>query len=71
VGGVLKRSVLTRNRVDLQRLAAGALAWLALVVANGPARADATFGPELEGFAYPYPLAHYRFVSQRQPLQMA
>jgi pimeloyl-ACP methyl ester carboxylesterase len=29
------------------------------------------FGQELEGFAYPYPVANFRFSSQRQDLQMA
>ncbi|MGH1590833.1 alpha/beta fold hydrolase [Methylobacterium phyllosphaerae] len=30
-----------------------------------------TFGPELEGFAYPFPVDRFTFTSQRQPLQMA
>jgi pimeloyl-ACP methyl ester carboxylesterase len=30
-----------------------------------------SYGPELEGFAYPYPVARFRLTSQRQPLQMA
>ena len=29
------------------------------------------YGPELEGFEYPYPVSHYTFQSQRQSLQMA
>jgi pimeloyl-ACP methyl ester carboxylesterase len=29
------------------------------------------YGPELEGFAYPFPVQRYTFTSQRQPLQMA
>jgi pimeloyl-ACP methyl ester carboxylesterase len=29
------------------------------------------FGPELEGFAYPYPIQHYAFTSQRASMQMA
>lgn len=29
------------------------------------------YGPELEGFAYPFPVERYTFTSQRQPLQMA
>ncbi|WP_246797208.1 alpha/beta fold hydrolase [Burkholderia perseverans] len=33
---------------------------------DGPA-----YGPELEGFDYPYPVHHYRFSSQREPMQMA
>jgi pimeloyl-ACP methyl ester carboxylesterase len=32
---------------------------------------QSTFGQELEGFAYPYPVATFRFSSQRQELQMA
>jgi pimeloyl-ACP methyl ester carboxylesterase len=30
-----------------------------------------SYGPELEGFAYPFPVERFTFVSQRQPLQMA
>ena len=30
-----------------------------------------TYGPELEGFAYPHPLQHYRFDSQGVAMQMA
>lgn len=33
---------------------------------DGPA-----YGGELQGFDYPYPIAHYRFRSQRQDVQMA
>jgi pimeloyl-ACP methyl ester carboxylesterase len=34
--------------------------------------ADApSYGPELEGFDYPYPVAHFDFPSQRQTLRMA
>jgi pimeloyl-ACP methyl ester carboxylesterase len=29
------------------------------------------FGPELEGFVYPYPVRHYTFASQRTWMQMA
>ncbi|WP_426434873.1 alpha/beta fold hydrolase [Bradyrhizobium genosp. P] len=29
------------------------------------------YGPELQGFEYPYPVAHYRFSSQGQELDMA
>ncbi len=37
-----------------------------------PAATAATpsYGPELQGFAYPFKLQHFRFVSQRQKLQM-
>src|SRR5277367_6573035 len=33
--------------------------------------ADASYGPELQGFEYPYPVAHFDFESQRQELRMA
>jgi pimeloyl-ACP methyl ester carboxylesterase len=33
--------------------------------------ADAAYGPELQGFDYPYPVAHYTFTSQGVPLDMA
>ena len=32
--------------------------------------ADPAFGPELEGFDYPWPVRRFLFASQRQPLQM-
>ena len=32
---------------------------------------ERTYGIELQGFQYPYPLKHYRFVSQGQQMQMA
>ena len=48
---------------------------LGLVVAlgGGPLRADgdAAFGPDLEAFAYPYPVRSFDFVSQGQTLGMA
>jgi pimeloyl-ACP methyl ester carboxylesterase len=38
----------------------------------GLSAADAgTYGPELEGFAYPYPVRHYSFTSQQASMQMA
>jgi len=41
--------------------------------ATSPGRADPlpAYGPELEGFAYPFPVERFTFTSQRQPLQMA
>ncbi len=55
-------------------LASVLLAPLALLPA-GPASAEPlpqpTYGPELEGFAYPFPVERFLFTSQRQPLQMA
>jgi pimeloyl-ACP methyl ester carboxylesterase len=33
--------------------------------------ADSSYGPELQGFDYPYPVAHFDFPSQQQTLQMA
>jgi len=41
-----------------------------LAALAGPASA-AVYGPELQGFAYPYPLRHYSFSSQGLNLQMA
>ncbi len=39
----------------------------------GPAAADETpsYGPQLEGFDYPYPVERYRFSSQQRELEMA
>jgi pimeloyl-ACP methyl ester carboxylesterase len=38
-----------------------------------PARAadEPAYGPELQGFDYPWPISHYRFTSQREALDMA
>lgn len=47
---------------------------LALLLAAASAgRADPlpAYGPELEGFTYPFPVERFAFTSQRQPLQMA
>jgi pimeloyl-ACP methyl ester carboxylesterase len=33
--------------------------------------ADVAYGPELEGFTYPYPVKQYQFTSQGTPLHMA
>jgi pimeloyl-ACP methyl ester carboxylesterase len=57
-------------------LTALAVASLALsVTCNASAAADGAtkpaYGPELEGFDYPYPVQHFAFDSQRQALQMA
>jgi pimeloyl-ACP methyl ester carboxylesterase len=35
------------------------------------ATAEPSYGPELQGFDYPYPVAHFDFRSQRQTLHMA
>ncbi|MHC1481004.1 alpha/beta fold hydrolase [Frateuria aurantia] len=48
----------------------------ALVLATGaaaPLQAQdlPAYGPELQGFEYPYPVQHFSFDSQRQTLQMA
>ncbi|KAB7772300.1 alpha/beta hydrolase [Xanthomonas maliensis] len=45
---------------------------LALALASGPLLAQqASYGPRLEGFDYPYPVKLQRFVSQQQALEMA
>lgn len=40
-----------------------------LTASTAPALA-ATYGPELQGFQYPYPLEHFQFQSQGESLQM-
>lgn len=46
--------------------------WLAgLLICGGAAAEPAVYGAELEGFDYPWPVQHFNFESQRQPLQMA
>ncbi|WP_426787371.1 alpha/beta fold hydrolase [Xanthomonas campestris] len=45
---------------------------LALALACGPLMAqEASYGPRLEGFDYPYPVKTYAFTSQQQALEMA
>jgi pimeloyl-ACP methyl ester carboxylesterase len=44
---------------------------LLLAFSSLASAADASYGPELQGFDYPYPVAHFEFPSQRQTLQMA
>ena len=47
----------------------------ALCLASGagaaPPDAEPAFGPELQGFDYPFPVKTFDFDSQRQPLRMA
>jgi pimeloyl-ACP methyl ester carboxylesterase len=43
---------------------------LALTTLASPL-ADPAYGPELQGFAYPWPVAHYLFTSQGDALDMA
>lgn len=50
---------------------AGMLAASALACQAQSAPAPTSYGPELQGFDYPYPLQHYRFESQGEALQMA
>jgi pimeloyl-ACP methyl ester carboxylesterase len=47
--------------------------WPALLLAWGSlaSAADASYGRELQGFDYPYPVAQFAFASQRQTLHMA
>lgn len=51
--------------------AAFAIAAMGAVSAQQPATKASSYGPELEGFDYPYPVQHFEFNSQRQALQMA
>lgn len=42
-----------------------------LLSCQATAQTEAAYGPELEGFAYPWPVERFQFQSQRQTLQMA
>ena len=44
---------------------------LLLAAAVAASAAEPSYGPELQGFDYPYPLHHYAFASQGESLQMA
>jgi pimeloyl-ACP methyl ester carboxylesterase len=55
-----------------RRLSSSIVAVLSLVLAfSAPAAAPAAYGPELEGFDYPYPVKQFAFASQGQNLHMA
>jgi len=47
-----------------------ALALSGLLASHAFASQPPTYGAQLEGFSYPYPLKHFDFQSQGQPLQM-
>jgi pimeloyl-ACP methyl ester carboxylesterase len=47
------------------------LAIVLLAFGSLASAADASYGPELQGFDYPYPVSHFDFPSQRQTLRMA
>ncbi|UIL52719.1 MULTISPECIES: alpha/beta fold hydrolase [Pantoea] len=40
------------------------------LLSTAPALAATVYGEQLEGFQYPYPLQHFNFSSQQQPLSM-
>ena len=44
---------------------------LLLLLALPLAKAEEVYGPELEGFKYPWPELRFYFTSQRQSVQMA
>jgi pimeloyl-ACP methyl ester carboxylesterase len=48
-----------------------ALAFLAVAVAPAARAETPSYGPELQGFDYPYPVEQFNFSSQRQSLHMA
>jgi pimeloyl-ACP methyl ester carboxylesterase len=50
--------------------AAGVLA-ICATFASASGADTASYGPELQGFSYPYPVAQFDFSSQRQTLHMA
>jgi len=49
------------------------VSWFVLLLSacTVAAAADDSYGPELQGFQYPYPVAQFEFMSQRQTLHMA
>jgi pimeloyl-ACP methyl ester carboxylesterase len=55
-----------------RRLAFLAALCFAIGMANSPSFADeAAYGPELQGFDYPWPVSYFAFTSQGQDLRMA
>jgi len=62
---------MTLPRPSLAMLATAALALFVASDTSAAATQVPTYGPELEGFDYPYPVQRFTFHSQRQDLQMA
>ena len=62
-----------RQRKTLCLLGAFVVLMIAFMSAPSASATDdgPTYGPELEGFSYPWPVQHYEFVSQGVPLHMA
>lgn len=48
--------------------AATLTAWASLLLPISSTYATSVYGPELEGFAYPYAVERFAFSSQQQPL---
>jgi pimeloyl-ACP methyl ester carboxylesterase len=44
---------------------------MALFLSSPALAAEPVYGPELQGFDYPYPVRHFAFTSQGEKLQMA
>jgi pimeloyl-ACP methyl ester carboxylesterase len=62
-------------KFKMQTVFAGMALSAAIVMASASAQQrpeqGAAYGPELEGFEYPFPVQHFTFTSERQPLDMA
>ena len=48
-----------------------AIAAAFLLIASAASEQEAAYGPQLEGYDYPFPLQHYRFQSQDMAMDMA
>jgi len=57
--------------MTLQRWLAGVAGTLALCAGAGAGAAPVTYGPELEGFEYPFPVGRFAFASQGLDVSMA
>lgn len=55
----------------LRAAAALSILLAAPALAEAPPETGPAYGPELEGFDYPFPVERFAFTSQRQPVQMA
>ncbi|PZQ13015.1 MAG: alpha/beta hydrolase [Ancylobacter novellus] len=58
-------------KLALKAAALAAAAWAGFAAPALAEAAHPAYGPELEGFDYPYPVKRYDFVSQGKPLAMA
>jgi pimeloyl-ACP methyl ester carboxylesterase len=69
VGSACARHQLRRD--GLNRFLAAAMWFAAFGASTSVAENEPSYGPELQGFEYPYPIAQFEFSSQQEHMHMA